>query len=192
MALPRVRQRREHAAQVDPVLVADRRIPRFVHRARRGRQVRDSIGLELDRRRAQCRLCAVHALRRVARPRPSFGRDASGHSDRLIVAYDEKLAARIRKSLARAPGITEQQMFGGLAFLMRGNMLVGVHKDALIVRIAPDETDDALRDSNARLFDITGRPMKGWILVDPAGVRGAKLVKWILRARAFVRTLPPK
>jgi hypothetical protein len=108
------------------------------------------------------------------------------------MAYDEKLAERVRKSLAQAPGIVEKKMFGGVAFLMRGNMLVGVHKDELIARIAPEETDRALRDSNARIFDITGRPMKGWILVQPPGVVGAKLAKWIARARSFVETLPEK
>jgi hypothetical protein len=108
------------------------------------------------------------------------------------MAYDEKLAERVRKSLAQAPGIVEKKMFGGVAFLMRGNMLVGVHKDELIARIAPEETDRALRDANARIFDITGRPMKGWILVKPAGVVGAKLGKWIARARSFVETLPAK
>ena len=108
------------------------------------------------------------------------------------MAYDEKLAARVRQALASTPGIVEKNMFGGVAFLMRGNMLVGVHKDELIARIAPDETGSALRDSNARIFDITGRPMKGWILVRPSGVVGAKLGKWIERARTFVETLPAK
>ncbi len=108
------------------------------------------------------------------------------------MAFDEKLAARIRKALTRTPGVEEKRMFGGVAFLHRGNMLVGVHKNALIARIAPDDTDEALRDKDSRIFDVTGRPMKGWILVDPPGVAGAKLTKWIERARAFVKTLPAK
>lgn len=108
------------------------------------------------------------------------------------MAYDEKLAARIRKALAQTPGVEEKQMFGGVAFLMRGNMLVGVHKDALIARVGPDETAKALRDANARIFDITGRPMKGWILVSARGVAGAKLARWIDRAREFVKNLPSK
>jgi TfoX N-terminal domain len=108
------------------------------------------------------------------------------------MAYDEKLAERVRKALAQTHGIVEKNMFGGVAFLMRGNMLVGVHKDELIARVAPEETDRALRDSNARIFDITGRPMKGWILVKPSGVVGSKLGKWIERARGFVETLPAK
>lgn len=108
------------------------------------------------------------------------------------MAYDEKLADRIRTVLAGTAGIVEKRMFGGVGFLLHGNMLVGVHKDDLLVRIAPGETEEALRDADARIFDITGRPMKGWILVKPAGVRGAKLTKWIERARAFVKTLPRK
>jgi hypothetical protein len=108
------------------------------------------------------------------------------------MAYDEKLAARIRTALEGTPGIVEKKMFGGIAFLLHGNMLVGVHKDALIARIAPEDTGDVLRDRNARIFDITGRPMKGWIMVDPGGVAGAKLARWIERARAFVETLPRK
>jgi hypothetical protein len=108
------------------------------------------------------------------------------------MAYDEKLAARIRKALAGSPGIDEKRMFGGVAFLLHGNMLVGVHKDALIARIAPNDTAAALRDKNARIFDITGRPMNGWILVDPPGVGGAKLLEWIEPARIFVKTLPAK
>lgn len=126
----------------------------------------------------------------MARPYPSLARGEPDPRGRLIVACDEKLVARIRKALARTPGIVEKRMFGGVAFLMRGNMLVGVHKDALIARITPEDTDDALRDVNARIFDITGRPMRGWILVEPRGVAGAKLARWIERARAFVRTLP--
>jgi len=83
-------------------------------------------------------------------------------------------------------------MFGGIAFLLKGNMLVGVHKDALIARIPPDDTDAALREKHARVFDITGRPMRGWILVEPAGIAGPGLERWIERALAFVRTLPAK
>jgi hypothetical protein len=108
------------------------------------------------------------------------------------MAFDEVLAARIRKSVGALKGIKERKMFGGIAFLIRGNMLVGVHKDELIVRIDPNATDEALTDKHARIFDITGRPMRGWILVDRGGVAGAKLRKWIQRASAFVRTLPAK
>jgi len=106
--------------------------------------------------------------------------------------FDEKLADRIRSSVVKLEGIEEKKMFGGIAFLLRGNMLVGVHKDALIARIAPEDTDAALKDKHARIFDLTGRPMRGWILVEREGVEGAKLQTWIARALAFVRTLPAK
>jgi hypothetical protein len=99
------------------------------------------------------------------------------------MAYNETLADRIRKELADTAGVVEKRMFGGVGFLLHGNMLVGVHKEDLVVRIAPGDTEQALRDANARVFDITGRPMKGWILVSPAGLRGPKLAKWIERVR---------
>ena len=108
------------------------------------------------------------------------------------MAHNEQLAGRIREALAESRGIVEKRMFGGIAFLLHGNMLVGVHKDDLIVRIAPGDTEKALRDEHARIFDITGRPMKGWILVEPAGVSGPKLNRWIAQAREFVQTLPKK
>ena len=108
------------------------------------------------------------------------------------MAFDEKLADRIRRGVAELEGIEEKKMFGGIAFLLRGNMLVGVHKEALIARIAPEDTDAALKDKHARIFDLTGRPMRGWIMVAREGVEGAKLQKWITRALAFVRTLPPQ
>lgn len=108
------------------------------------------------------------------------------------MAFDDKLADRIRSAVAELDGIEEKKMFGGIAFLLRGNMLVGVHKEALIVRIAPEDTDAALKDKHARIFDLTRRPMRGWILVERDGLEGAKLQKWIARALAFVRTLPAK
>jgi len=108
------------------------------------------------------------------------------------MAYDESLAERIRKSVGARKGFVEKKMFGGVAFLLNGNMCVGVHKDALIVRIDPAETGDALKAKHTRVFDLTGRPMKGWILVEPAGVAGAALARWIDRAVAFAGSLPKK
>lgn len=108
------------------------------------------------------------------------------------MAYDEELANRIRVALEGTPAIVEKRMFGGVAFLMRRKMLVGVHKDALVVRISPAETEQALRDPNTRIFDITGRPMKGWIMVQHGGLSNAKLGKWISMARDFARKLPGK
>ena len=77
------------------------------------------------------------------------------------MAYDEDLAHRVRARLAEQDGITEKAMFGGLAFLLRGNMAVGISGDELMVRVGPDATDDALARPHTRAFDMTGRPMKG-------------------------------
>jgi TfoX-like protein len=86
------------------------------------------------------------------------------------MAFDEKLAARIRSHLGKRTGLAEKKMFGGVAFLLSGNMCCGVHRDALIVRLDPEETDRARAEPDTRVFDLTGRPMKGWILVDPKGL----------------------
>jgi hypothetical protein len=84
-------------------------------------------------------------------------------------------------------------MFGGICFLLNGNMLVGVWKDSLIARLGPDEGDEALWEPHVKEFDITGRPMKGWMLVEPESVTGDDQLKgWIQRATKFVRTLPTK
>src|SRR5262245_1928460 len=109
------------------------------------------------------------------------------------MAFDESLAARIRDALARKKGIEEKKMFGGVGFLRHGNILVGVGKDSLIVRLGPDGGEEALRQPHVREFDITGRPMKGWVLVEPEGVEeDDQLAGWIDRATKFVRTLPAK
>jgi TfoX/Sxy family transcriptional regulator of competence genes len=108
------------------------------------------------------------------------------------MAFDDALAERIRDRVRDTAGVREKRMFGGLAFLTDGNMTVGVHGDDLIVRLAPDDTDKALAEPGVRPFDITGRPMRGWILVAGEVLDGDILDEWIARARAFVATLPPK
>ena len=109
------------------------------------------------------------------------------------MAYDEKFAARIQKALGTRKGLVAKQMFGGIAFLLNGNMCVGIHKDELIVRLAPNETDAALAKPHTRLFDLTGRPMKGWILVGPRGIAtDPQLAKWITIAATYAGALPPK
>jgi hypothetical protein len=109
------------------------------------------------------------------------------------MAFDERLAERIRGSLGRRKGFAEKQMFGGVGFLLNGNMCVGVHGTELIVRLAPEDTDAALKQANTRRFDLTGRPMKGWILVKPAGLKtDAQLGKWIGVAVKFAGALPAK
>ena len=109
------------------------------------------------------------------------------------MAFDEQLANSVRKQLGRKPGLVEKKMFGGLAFLINGNMSVGVHGSELIVRIDPDATTAALKEPGARIFDLTGRPMKGWLLVGAAGVKDqASLTKWVRRGVDYAATLPKK
>jgi TfoX/Sxy family transcriptional regulator of competence genes len=107
--------------------------------------------------------------------------------------YDEGLAQRLREQLDTVPEITEKKMFGGLAFLERGNMLVGVMGDELIARVGPDATEASLAQPGARLFDFTGRPMKGWVIVGgPSLGEDEALAEWISRAREYVDTFPAK
>lgn len=109
------------------------------------------------------------------------------------MAFDERLAARIRTHLGKRTGLVEKKMFGGIAFLLKGNMCCGVHREALIVRLDPGETDRALAEPHARVFDLTGRPMKGWILVEPKGLAtDAELGRWIDRAAKYAGSLPAK
>ena len=109
------------------------------------------------------------------------------------MAFDETLAGRIRDALARQRGVQEKKMFGGVGFLLNGNMLVGVWKNSLIVRLGEDDHEAALSEPHVREFDITGRPMKGWILVEAEGVAEVEEVTaWIKRATKFVKTLPAK
>src|SRR2546421_10130725 len=109
------------------------------------------------------------------------------------MAFSELLAERIRQALARRKGIEEKKMFGGIGFLLNGNLLVGVWKDSLIVRLGPEPAEAALLEPHVNEFDITGRPMKGWVLVEPEGVTGDDQLKgWIQRAVTFVGALPAK
>src|SRR6516164_3129520 len=109
------------------------------------------------------------------------------------MAFSAALAERIREALARKRGVEEKKMFGGVGFLLDGNMLVGVWKDSLIVRLGPDNYADALLEPHVREFDITGRAMKGWVLVEPEAVEDDDQLKgWIERALQFVKALPRK
>ena len=109
------------------------------------------------------------------------------------MAFSEELAERIRRQLARRKGIEEKKMFGGIGFLLNGNLLMGVWKESLVVRLGPDEGDEALKEPHVKEFDITGRPMKGWVRVEPGGVEDdERLKEWIERAVKFVGTLPAK
>ncbi len=109
------------------------------------------------------------------------------------MAFDEALAKRIRQGLARRKNIEEKTMFGGVGFLLNGNMLVGVWKESLIVRLGPERGDEALLEPHVREFDITGKAMKGWVMVGPEGVEDDdQLKRWIQRAVKFVGKLPAK
>lgn len=109
------------------------------------------------------------------------------------MAFDETLAERIRDCLARHKNIEEKKMFGSLCFLLNGNLVVGVWKDSLIARLGPDEGKSALLEPHVRAFDITGKPMRNWVLVEQEGVAEDDTLKtWIEQATKFVRTLPQK
>ena len=109
------------------------------------------------------------------------------------MAYDEGLVTRIRDMIGGEPGLAEKKMFGGLAMLLEGNMAVGVRGDDLIVRTDPDQQEQLLAEPGARVFDLTGRPMKGWLLVDASGcAEDSDLRRWVDRGVAYARSLPPK
>ena len=108
------------------------------------------------------------------------------------MAYNQKLAERIRSHLNGVPFV-ERNMFGGVGFLLNGNMACGVNKNDLIVRVDPDKHAALLRKPHARPFDMTGRPMKGWLLVDADGCKtDRQLSTWIKEGVEFALTLPPK
>lgn len=107
--------------------------------------------------------------------------------------FSTALADRIRKLLGKRAGLTEKKMFGGIGFLVRGNMCCGVHGEDMIVRLSPEQTDAALAKAHTKPFDLTGRPMKGWILVDPKGLgTEAEISHWIATSTAYAESLPAK
>lgn len=107
--------------------------------------------------------------------------------------FDEALAGRVRTLLARERGLSEKRMFGGVGFLLDGNLCAAVWKELLILRLGIEAADDALTQPGFREFDITGRAMKGWVMAEPAAVRDEDELKhWMERAVRFVRTLPGK
>lgn len=109
------------------------------------------------------------------------------------MAYNQNLAERSRRILAHTPGLEEKKMFGGVGFLIRGNMACGVIGDDLVVRVGPQAYPQALARPHVKVFAFTGRPMQGWVLVEPAGVASSRdLQAWVEQGTAFVATLPPK
>lgn len=108
------------------------------------------------------------------------------------MAFEEKLAGRIRKLLEGRKG-TEKKMFGGIAFMVNGHMCCGVIDDLLMARVGPDRYESALDEKHVRVMDFTGKPMKGYVYVEPGGYRSDKnLKKWVEQCIEFVSTLPPK
>jgi TfoX/Sxy family transcriptional regulator of competence genes len=107
------------------------------------------------------------------------------------MAYDEELDARIAEIVADW-GATKKKMFGGTCHLLHGNMLCGVNNDRLIVRLGHEAGSEALSEPHVGPMDVTGRPMKGWVTVEPKGYEGDKLRDWLERARTFVSILPAK
>jgi hypothetical protein len=109
----------------------------------------------------------------------------------VLVAYDEELAGRVRAVLPRGEAVTEREMFGGLAFMLGGHMFCGIVKDALMARLGPEAADRALDQPHVRPMDFTGRPMKGMVFIDPAGLQGDALRQWVDAAAGYARGLPP-
>jgi hypothetical protein len=109
------------------------------------------------------------------------------------MAYDRVMEERIRTVVSGWEDVSAKKMFGGVCFLLKGNMMCGIWKDSLIVRVGLEGFQEALDAPHAGPFDVTGRPMAGWVMVGPRGVeKDGDLAAWLKKARAFVRTLPAK
>jgi TfoX/Sxy family transcriptional regulator of competence genes len=110
------------------------------------------------------------------------------------MAYDEELAERIRELIAGESGVTEKKMFGGLAFLVGGNMAVAASgQGGLLARVDPEDGDALLAKPHVEPMEMRGRAMTGWLLVDDEGIRTKRqLESWVKRGVAYARTLPPK
>jgi hypothetical protein len=109
------------------------------------------------------------------------------------MAYSEAAAQRLRAELGTLPGLTEKKMFGGICFLLAGNMVCGVLGDDMIVRVGKAEYATSLAQPGARVFDFSGKPMAGWGMVAPAGYETADdRVRWVKLAGAFAGSLPAK
>ena len=109
------------------------------------------------------------------------------------MAFDEVVAGRVRNALGTTPDVVEKRMFGGIAFMVRGNMCCGVIGDRLMLRVGPGAYEGALSRPHAKPMDFTGRPMKGMVYVEPAGFASPRdLKRWIDKAMEFVLSLPAK
>jgi len=109
------------------------------------------------------------------------------------MAYNQELDQRIKKIVSRWKGTNGKKMFGGVCHLINGNMFCGVHKDYLILRLGEDQSSDVLKHPYARQFDITGKPMRGWVMIANDGYQSdADLKAWLDQAKAFAKSLPAK
>jgi TfoX/Sxy family transcriptional regulator of competence genes len=110
------------------------------------------------------------------------------------MAYDEELAGRIRQLLGDEPDLTEKKMFGGLAFLVGGNMAIAASgQGGVLVRVDPAQSDTLVAETTARLMEMRGRRMKGWLRVDADDVRTKRqLGKWVKLGATYARSLPAK
>ena len=107
--------------------------------------------------------------------------------------YNEEIDTRIRKIVTRWKNAEAKKMFGGVCHLLNGNMVCGVYKDYLILRLGEKESSAALKKAHTRPFDITGKPMKGWVMLKEQGFKSEdQLRSWLNKAKGFVETLPPK
>ena len=110
------------------------------------------------------------------------------------MAYDEVLADRVREVISLRDQVTEKKMFGGIAWMVGGNMACGVSSGGdLIVRLDPQESEKALAEPGVRVFDMTGRPMRGWLLVEPEAIEAdEQLAGWVDAGAGFASSLPAK
>jgi TfoX/Sxy family transcriptional regulator of competence genes len=108
------------------------------------------------------------------------------------MAYDEQLAERVREELQADPAYSERKMFGGLCFMLHGNMCTGVVGDRLMLRLGQEAAQAALKRPHVSPMDFTGKPMKGMVYVDQDGLSGAALARWVDQAATHARSLPPK
>jgi TfoX/Sxy family transcriptional regulator of competence genes len=109
------------------------------------------------------------------------------------MAFDEQLAERVWRVLEGNPGIREKHMFGGICYMLNGNMALGLVKDDLMVRVGPDAYEDMLEEPHVRIMDFSGRPLKGYVYVDHEGTASDDALRlWVERGLVFAGSLPAK
>lgn len=109
------------------------------------------------------------------------------------MAYDEGLIERVREIVSDDPDIIEKKMFGGLAFMVQGNMALGLMTDDLMIRVGAEQLEEALARPHTRKMDLTGKPMKGFVVVEAEGYEGDEdLARWVKQGVGYARSLPAK